>query len=129
MRTIRGALICIALLLVVSAGICEGKELQVLDDAELDAVHARGITFLLDANTFTQGGIQFGAGNMTLPDLRSVSLANSLVISGAAQQGAFGVANAVNSAVNMPINIVVLINSSVNGGVTINNILSAIRGR
>lgn len=129
MRIVRGALLCSVLLLVVSAGICEGKELQVLGDAELDAVHARGLTFLIDANTFTQGGVQFGAGNVTLPQLRSVNLANSLVVSGAAQQGAFGVTNAVNSAVNMPINIIVLINSSANGGITINNVLSAIKGR
>ncbi len=129
MRIIKGALIGVVLLLVVTAGICQGKDLQVLADADLDAVHARGLTFLIDANTFTQGGLQFGAGNITLPDLRSVNLANSLMITGSAQQGAMGVVNAVESAVNMPINIVVLINSTANGGININNMLSAIKGK
>jgi hypothetical protein len=64
--------------------------------------------------------------NVSFQGQNSLSAANSIILSGSAQ-GGLGVVNAVNSSVNMPINITILINSQVSGGINLSNLLSAIR--
>ncbi|OPY70902.1 MAG: hypothetical protein A4E57_00217 [Syntrophorhabdaceae bacterium PtaU1.Bin034] len=125
MRAMKGALI-VTLFLFLAVGVSHGKGLEVMADNELDGVYARGLNFIVDANSFLGGNtLNFSnVGNVTLPNVSTLN--NSLFISGGAQQGSMGVVNAVNSAVNMPINIVVLINSTAMGGININNLLSAV---
>ncbi len=119
----------LSLLLVTQS---PAKGLQMLQDGELDKAYAKGVTFLIDANTFLGGASSFTTpprdyGPVALGETGgdTINLTRSILISGAAQQGAIGTVNAVGSAVNMPINLVVLINSTANG-ININNILSAI---
>ncbi len=53
------------------------------------------------------------------------SLVDSIMISGFAQKDAFVPINAVNSAVNVPINIVFVMNSKITGGINITNQLQS----
>ncbi len=120
-------------LLLIAAGPSAGKDFMVAADSELDEIHAQGFDFLFDTNTLLASG--FGAGAWTSSNLKTMnvtltgqnSFTNSIFLSGNAQQSGLGVVNAVNSSVNMPINITVLINSQVAGGININNLLSAMR--
>lgn len=120
--------------LLMSAGPSYGGSLAKLTDAEMDSVYAQGLTFLIDANTFlgsnnswTNSVVKtYGATTFNLSGTNTFNLSDSIMLSSSAQQGAFMPLNAVGSAVNVPVNIIVLINSGVSGGISINNILSAI---
>jgi hypothetical protein len=120
--------------LLMSAGLSYGSSLAKLTDAEMDGVYAQGLTFLIDANTFLGSNNSFtnsvvnnyGATTLNLSGTNTFNLSNSIMLTGSAQQGAFMPVNAANSAVNVPVNIIVLINSNVIGGVNISNLLNAI---
>lgn len=104
----------------------ENGLIQKVHDEDLDKVYAQGFTTnyqIIGNNINSMNTITY---NITekFPQLQSV--ANSIFISGAAQSNAFVPVNALNSAVNVPINIVVIMNSQVVGGVNINNVLQAI---
>lgn len=104
----------------------ESSKLQIVEDNELERIYAQGFTTnyqIIGNNINNMNTITY---NLTeqFPQLQSV--ANSIFISGASQSNTFVPVNAVNSAVNVPINIVVIMNSNVIGGVNINNALEAI---
>ncbi len=131
MRTVKVAAFVLMVLLLIAAGPSFAKGLQPVGDGELDGVYARGLTFMIDANTFMGSGCALGRpiDNRTFNfnGTNNFNLNNSIALSGEAQRNAFGVVNAVNSSVNMPINIVVLINSQLSGGINVRNFLSASR--
>jgi hypothetical protein len=97
---------------LATTGVCFAKDLQPVADSDLDGIYAQGLTYMIDANTMLGGMGGFNPRS-------AISLCDG------AQSNSFGVVNAVNSAVNMPINIVVLINSQVAGGIDVRNYLSA----
>jgi hypothetical protein len=123
-----------AFIFLVAAGPSSAKGLRAASDVELDGVSARGLDFLFDANSLMSGsfwGMRSSSGgttpfNLTFNGTNNLTLANSIMLSGSSQSG-LGVVNAVNSSVNMPINITILINSSVSGGINLSNFLSSIR--
>lgn len=121
--------------LLMSAGLSYGSSLAKLTDAEMDGIYAQGLTFLIDANTFlgssnnsfTNSVVNnYGATTLNLSGTNTFNLSNSIMLTGSAQQGALAPVNAIGSAVNVPVNIIVLINSNVIGGVNISNLLNAI---
>lgn len=126
----KAIVLIMALLLLVASGPAFGKGLQAVSDTELDGISARGLDFLFDANSFMTGGF-YGKSdrpvNMSFDGTNNFSLKNSIMLSGNASQQGLGVVNAVNSSVNMPINITILINSTVSGGINVSNALSAFR--
>jgi hypothetical protein len=128
----RYLVLCIALVLLVSAGPSFAKGLQAASDGELDGISARGLDLLFDANSFMNGGFNgrsydgVGPANLTFQGINNLTLRNSIMLSGQAQQNGLGIVNAVNSSVNMPINITILINSQVGGGINFTNFLSAL---
>jgi hypothetical protein len=123
MRAVRGVGICFVLLVLLSAGPSFGKGLEQMTDSELDGVHARGLTFLFDSSTLLNGG-SISPYNINFNGTNNLSLRNSIMLSGNVQQSGLGVVNAVNSTVNMPINLIVLINSQISGGINLKNVLS-----
>lgn len=139
MRVARRSALFLLLICLIAAGPCLARDLVPVTDSELDAIHARGLDFLFDANTLFAGGAGVGgwsgdgsSGNMrpinvSFQGQNNLSMANSILLSGSARQSGLGVVNAVNSSVNMPINITILINSQVSGGINLSNLLSAIR--
>lgn len=104
----------------------EGGVLAKVSDNELDKVYAQGFTtnYQIIGNNINSMNTMTYNITEQFPQLKSV--ANSIFISGAAQSNTFAPVNAVNSAVNVPINIVVIMNSQIVGGVNINNALQAI---
>jgi hypothetical protein len=114
MHTVKVTVFVLMFFVLATAGVCFAKDLQPVADSELDGIYARGLTYMIDANTMLGGSGGF--------DPRS-----AISLCGGAQANAFGVVNAVNSAVNMPINLVVVINSQVFGNITANNWLSALK--
>ena len=102
-------------------------QIQMVNDSELESVSAQG--FFLNFQTIdtvlqgTNGG--YTPQSMVQLNPRQLSMVDSLFVSGNAQQNAFVPVNAVNSAVNVPINIVIVMNSQLSGGININNMLSA----
>ncbi|OPY70906.1 MAG: hypothetical protein A4E57_00221 [Syntrophorhabdaceae bacterium PtaU1.Bin034] len=123
MRAVKGVGICFVLLVLLSAGPSFGRDLQQMTDSELDGVHARGLTFLFDSSTLLNGG-SISPYNINFNGTNNLSLRNSIMLSGNVQQSGLGVVNAVNSTVNMPINLIVLINSQISGGINLKNVLS-----
>lgn len=111
-------------LCVIAAGPSFARAPLPVTDSDLDAVHARGLEYLFDANTLLSTGFTSGAWRGS--SSQSLSLGNSVTLSGGSQQSGIGVVNAVNSSVNMPINITVLINSTVNGGISLSNHISSL---
>ena len=119
-----------AFVFLVAAAPSFAKGLQAVSDTELDGVHARGLDFLFDANSLMTGsfwGARPSTGgsntyNMSF-NANDMTFKNSIMLSGSSQSG-LGVVNAVNSTVQMPINITILINSSVTGGINLQNFLS-----
>ncbi len=89
-------------------------------DAELDAVSARGLDYLFDANALLASGFSSGGW------YGQSSLGNSITLSGGSRQSGIGIVNAINSTVNMPINITILINSSVSGGLSLGNYIGGL---
>jgi hypothetical protein len=123
------------LFLIMASSPSYGGSLVRLSDSDMDGIYAQGLTFLIDANTFLNSNYNtftkqmtenYGTTNFNISGTNTLNLSNSIMLNGSAQQGAFMPVNAVDSAVNLPVNIIVLINSSVSGGVNISNILSAI---
>ncbi len=112
MRTVKVVAFVLMFFVLATTGVCFAKDLQLAADSELDGIYARGLTYMIDANTFLGGPGCFNPRS-------------AISLSDGAQSNSFGVVNAVNSAVNMPINIVVLINSHVSGGIDVRNYLSA----
>ncbi len=104
----------------------EGGTLAKVSDDDLDKIYAQGFTtnYQIIGNNINSMNTMTYNITEQFPQLQSV--ANSIFISGAAQSNTFAPVNAVNSAVNVPINIVVIMNSQVVGGVNINNALQAI---
>jgi hypothetical protein len=122
------------LFLIMAASPSYAGPLVRLSDSDMDDIYAQGLTFLIDANTFSGGNNSltnsvvnnYGATTLNLSGTNTFTLASSIMLNGSAQQGALAPVNAIGSAVNVPVNIIVLINSSVPGGVNVSNILSAI---
>jgi len=102
-------------------------QIQMVNDSELESVSAQG--FFLNFQTIdtvlqgTNGG--YTPQSMVQLNPRQLSMVDSLFVSGNAQQNAFVPVNAANSAVNVPINIVIVMNSQLSGGININNMLNA----
>ncbi|ACO04303.1 hypothetical protein PERMA_1035 [Persephonella marina EX-H1] len=124
------------LLTLVMAGLILGSasayELKKVDDTELEDIYAQG--FVLNGQMFSNpiftGTIGGNLYNMSIGDIQiegglQMNLDSSLMLSGNAQQNAFIPINVVDSAVNIPINIVVIMGDN-NGTVDINNILKSI---
>ncbi|ACO04724.1 hypothetical protein PERMA_1029 [Persephonella marina EX-H1] len=124
------------LLTLVMAGLILGSasayELKKVDDTELEDIYAQG--FVLNGQMFSNpiftGTIGGNLYNMSIGDIQiegglQMNLDSSLMLSGNAQQNAFIPINVVDSAVNIPINIVVIMGDN-NGTVDINNVLNSI---
>ncbi len=88
---------------------------QVMDDAIKSslAFNTLPVTHTISSNAF-----KFSADLPT-------NLVDSVMVSGLAQKDAFVPINAVNSAVNVPINIIFVMNSKITGGININNQLQS----
>jgi len=108
-----------------------GKIEKVSDDV-LEDVYAQGfftnwqIIGNFSGNTFNVAGdftnkIRINANINSSP----INLNQSVFLNGNAQQGAFIPVNAVNSQVNVPVNLVVIFGNNY-GNIKINNILKAI---
>ncbi len=117
-RAILGLIAALCMSGTVLAG-----EIKMVDDAALAEVSAQG--FNLNFQTI-DSVINSNNSYRIVSNLpRELSMVDSMMISGAAQQNAFVPVNAVNSAVNVPINIVIVMDSQISGGININNILDA----
>jgi hypothetical protein len=127
MRSAKKPILFVLLFFLMAAGPSFARGLVPVTDGELDAVHARGLDFLFDANTLLSSGFASGAWNLSSSSNSLTTVKNSIVLSGGSQQTGLGIVNAVNSTVNMPINITVLINSQVTGVVSLSNLLSGMR--
>ncbi len=123
-----------ALIMTSSFGV-EGIKLQKVSDEELDDVYAQGfftnwqIIGNFSGNTFNVAGdfnnnINISANISSSP----IDLNNSIFLNGNSQQGAFLPINTVNSAVNVPVNLVVIFGDNY-GNINISNILKAINYR
>lgn len=112
--------------LILCLGLAAGAaELMEVSNSELESVSAQGFNINAQSiDAFTHNNAQFD-NHLMLNMPSSVHLVDSIMISGAAQQGAFAPVNAVNSAVNVPINIVFVMNSQIQGGVNISNVLNS----
>ncbi|WP_457622519.1 hypothetical protein [Persephonella sp.] len=113
-------------------GSASAYELKKVEDTELDDIYAQGFTLngQIFSNPIFTGTIGGNLYNMTIGDIQiegglQMNLESSLLLSGNAQQNAFIPINVVDSAVNIPINIVVIMGDN-NGTVDINNILNSI---
>jgi hypothetical protein len=99
--------------------------LELISDSELESVSAQGFHI----NFQTVDTVLNSATGASAPSVLEIGNVNNLIdsvlISGNAQQNAFVPVNASNSAVNVPINIVIIMNSRLGGGVKISNILNA----
>ncbi|WP_456465104.1 hypothetical protein [Persephonella sp.] len=111
----------------------EGVKIQKVSDEMLDDVYAQGlftnwqIIGNFSGNTFNIAGdftnrIKIESNITSSP----INLQDSLFLNGNAQQGAFIPVNAVNSEVNVPVNLVVIFGDNY-GNINISNILEAIR--
>ncbi len=112
MRTVKVTVFVLMFFVFATTGVCFAKDLQLAADSELDGIYARGLTYMIDANTMLGGMGGFNPRS-------AISLA------GGAQANSFGISNGVDSAFNNAVNIVVLINSQVFDGININNLMSA----
>ena len=132
-----------ALIMTSSFGV-EGIKLQKVSDDVLDDVYAQGfftnwqivgnftgnvfnIAGDLNNNTFNIAG-DFNNRIKVESNITSspIKLQNSMLLNGNSQQGAFVPINAVNSEVNVPVNLVVIFGDNY-GNININNMLKAIR--
>ncbi len=88
---------------------------QVMDDAIKSSL---AFNTLPTSQTISPNSFKFSANMPT-------NLVDSVMVSGLAQKDAFVPINAVNSAVNVPINIIFVMNSKITGGININNQLQS----
>jgi len=110
--------------------------IKVLDDKELSEISAQGFSLnyqvmddaiksSLAFPNYTATNLSGGNPNLFKYSGMPTNLVDSLMISGFAQKDAFVPINAVNSSVNVPINIVFVMNSKITGGININNQLQS----
>jgi len=93
------------------------------DDSELAGVSAQGFTINFQTiDSVITSSTQVQPGYVRI-DTSNVSMVDSVMVSGNAQQNAFVPINAVNSAVNVPINIVIVMKSHIGGNINISNVL------
>ena len=128
-RLIAGLMLCCLAVISMSAG-----ALEQVSDNELAGISAQGFSMnfqvidsvVNNSSTFNNNiaGDSYSANTVNI-NTDSFSMLDSMMISGTAQQNAFAPVNAVNSAVNVPINIVFVLNSQVSGGINITNSLNA----
>lgn len=102
-------------------------QIQMVNDSELESVSAQGFFLNFQTIDTVLQGTNSGYTPQSMVQLnpRQLSMVDSLFVSGNAQQNAFVPVNAANSAVNVPINIVIVMNSQLSGGININNMLNA----
>ena len=122
-------MLCCLAAISMSAG-----ALEQVSDNELAGISAQGFSMnfqvidsvVNNSSTFNNNiaGDSYSANTVNI-NTDSFSMLDSMMISGTAQQNAFAPVNAVNSAVNVPINIVFVLNSQVSGGINITNSLNA----
>ena len=98
-------------------------QIQMVDDEALASVSAQG--FNINFQTIDSVINSNNTYNVVSNLPSQLNMVDSLMVSGMAQQNAFVPVNAVNSAVNVPINIVIVMNSQLGGGINVNNILDA----
>ena len=100
--------------------------IQMIDGSELESVSAQGFTF--NFQTFDAAFKDFSMldGKTLAIRPRVGNIVDSVMISGHAQENAFAPVNAANSAVNQAINIVIIMNSNVKGGINISNLMGAL---
>jgi len=111
-------------------GLSSAGSVTEISDAELDSVYAQGFNFTINTDnlrTFNVGNNIYNVdvGDITVNDGGlQFNLNSSLVLSGNAQQNAFMPINIVDSAVNIPINIIVIRGDN-NGTINISNLLNS----
>ncbi|WP_456401350.1 hypothetical protein [Persephonella sp.] len=120
------------LMACIIAGSSFGFELKKVEDSELDDIYAQGVVLngQMFGNPIFTGTIGGNLYNMSIGDIQiegglQFNLESSMMLSGNAQQNAFIPINVVDSAVNIPINIVVIMGDN-NGTIDINNVLNSI---
>ncbi|HHG73902.1 MAG TPA: hypothetical protein ENK22_02565 [Persephonella sp.] len=111
-------------------GVSSAGSIVEISDSELDSVYAQGFNFTINTDnlrSFNLGGnlysINVGDINVNDGGLQ-FNLNSSLMLSGNAQQNAFMPINIVDSAVNIPINIVVIMGDN-SGSINISNLLNS----
>ncbi|WP_281951384.1 hypothetical protein [Nitrosophilus kaiyonis] len=120
---------------IITAAICiigaNAGSIELANDNELESVSAQGfvMNFQTIDSAINSASLPSSNGGVSTDfvqiNARHFNMLDSLMISGNAQQNAFVPVNAVNSAVNVPINIVIVLNSHLGGGINVNNILNA----
>jgi hypothetical protein len=115
--------VALGLLLAVQAGVCQSKK-KVLDDSMLDRVTAAGVTASVDPSGVinfsgvvpTANGLVTGVGTMSIQatPLSGMTL-GSLTLGGDAQQNLSSLVNinAVNSNINVLLNLTINVDSTV----------------
>lgn len=112
----------------------ENIKMEKVSDAVLEDIYAQGFTTNwqiignYSGNTFNISGDFNNNINISANISSPVNLNSSIFLNGNSQQGAFLPINAVNSAVNVPVNLVVIFGNNY-GNVNINNVLNAINYR
>ena len=111
-------------------GVSNAGSIVEISDNELDAVYAQGFDFSISTDNLRSFNIGGNLYNINVGDINvnggglQFNLNSSLMLSGNAQQNAFMPINIVDSAVNIPINIVVIMGDN-NGSVNLSNLLNS----
>ncbi|SNZ02585.1 hypothetical protein SAMN06265182_0157 [Persephonella hydrogeniphila] len=126
MKKLVMSVICSGLLF----GLSTAGGLVEISDNELDSVYAQGFNFTINTDNLRTFNVGENIYNVDVGDITvndgglQFNLDSSLVLSGNAQQNAFMPINIVDSAVNIPINIIVIKGDN-NGTINISNLLNS----
>ncbi|WP_456383446.1 hypothetical protein [Persephonella sp.] len=128
MKRLITAVVCAAVLATETVA----GSLTEISDQQLDNIYAQGFFTEQLVNSQVPDGFTIGdntyymnVGDITIDGGLQLNLDSSLLLSGNAQQNAFIPINVVDSAVNIPINIVVIMGDN-NGSINISNLLESI---
>ncbi len=127
MRRLIGAVLCSGIILSGAFG----ENISQVSDSELDSVYAQGFNFDINIDHMKSFHIGENIYSIDIGDINindggmQFNLNSSLMLSDNAQSNAFMPINIVDSAVNIPINIVVIMGDN-NGSINISNLLNSI---
>jgi len=111
-------------------GVSSAGDIIEVSDSQLDTVYAQGFNFTLNTDNLRSFNIGGNLYNINVGDINindgglQFNLNSSLILSGNAQQNAVMPINIVDSAVNIPINIVVIMGDN-SGTINLSNLLNS----
>ncbi len=111
-------------------GVSNAGSIVEISDNELDTVYAQGFDFTINTDNLRSFNIGGNLYNINVGDINindgglQFNLNSSLMLSGNAQQNAVMPINIVDSAVNIPINIVVIMGDN-SGSINLSNLLNS----